>query len=622
MFIKEVKKQNSKKGKVFFQYYLIQSMRVDGKPRQRNILYLGSRPVLQDKSKRKIVAQLLEDKIYEKPMLFASVDDAELLTLVDHYYKKYLNKYQGLDTDRYFSKPPNQGNVEFEAINVEALDLNDTRSFGAEHLCYGVLKKIGLEGFLSSQGFTPLQITRGLISIIARAIFVSSEHKTAQYLQVCSALNELFGMDFDQITRHHLYDISDTLYEHKDFIDGFLYNRFVEMFDLDDSLVIYDLSNSYFEGAKRGSDLAQYGKSKEKRNDCKQVVFTGVINQAGFVRHSRIYQGNQVDCLTLGDMLDDLKSHSPIGTKHTVVIDAGIATEANLAVIRGAGLNYVCVARKQIKDYASRWKSEKVFIQDNNASPIELAILEDPEQPDTWIYVKSERKTRKEQSMDIKLNQRFEQDLQTAKAALDKKGGIKKTEKVYERIGRIKQKHKTVQAKYNISIKSNGVEATDIIWKRKETNNNNKAKLNPENQGVYFIRTNIALSQEKHIWKVYNTIREVEATFRCLKTDLQIRPIHHQNDQRVEAHIYLTILAYQLVNAIRFLLKQSNIHYDWSNIVRIMNTQQMATVELKTQGKTVCVRKASRPNKEALEIYKAAGVSSMPKKNKKYVVYH
>ena len=451
---------------------------------------------------------------------------------------------------------------------------------------------------------------------------MSSEHKTARYLQSCSALGELFNKGYGEVSRHHLYAVSDRLYENKEGIDKFLYQRFVDMFDLEDKLVIYDLTNSYFEGRKQASKLAQFGKNKQKRHDRKQVVFTGVINKEGFIRHSRVYEGNTADCATLSDMLEDLKSHSPGKAKRTVVFDAGLATEDNLACIRAAQLTYVCVARTQLKDYAAKLSDEKVVIYDQNEQPIELVMVEDATQPDKWIYVKSEGKTRKERSMADKLFGRFEQDLLTAQAALGKKGGIKKTEKVHERIGRIKEKHKKVQAKYTISISSQQGRAVHIGWKLKPVDKNKTApKLSAQNQGIYFIRTNLDIGKAE-LWQVYNTIREVEATFRCLKSDLQIRPVYHQKDQRVEAHIYLTILAYQVVNTVRYMLKQKNLNYDWTNIVRIMSTQQMATVELKGEAKTIGIRKASRPTKEALDIYKATGISSMPKQKRKYVVYH
>ena len=121
---------------------------------------------------------------------------------------------------------------------------------------------------------------------------------------------------------------------------------------------------------------------------------------------------------------------------------------------------------------------------------------------------------------------------------------------------------------------------------------------------------------------MYNTVREVEATFRVLKTDLQLRPVHHQKDERVESHLYLAILAYQLVNTIRYMLKENGITSDWRNIVRIMNTQSIQSIIFNNETKKFCVRKPSKPIKEALDIYQATNTKSMVPDKKKYVVYH
>ena len=141
-------------------------------------------------------------------------------------------------------------------------------------------------------------------------------------------------------------------------------------------------------------------------------------------------------------------------------------------------------------------------------------------------------------------------------------------------------------------------------------------------KGVYFIRTNFENPNEKQLWKIYNTIREVESTFRALKSDLKIRPVHHQKDNRIESHIYLTILAYQLVNTIRHMLKEKGINYDWKNIVRIMNTQTIQTIVLPTDKKVIHLRKPAKPINEVIEIYQAANCKNSQKAVKKYVVYH
>ena len=130
------------------------------------------------------------------------------------------------------------------------------------------------------------------------------------------------------------------------------------------------------------------------------------------------------------------------------------------------------------------------------------------------------------------------------------------------------------------------------------------------------------MEQEEELWQIYNLIREVEATFRCLKTDLNLRPIYHQEDQYIEAHLNLGLIAYQLVACIRHQLKDKGINHSWSTIVRIMNTQKMVSVEQRAKNKTIKIRSATKPNDKVAQIYAATGVKHTPIKPRKFVVYH
>jgi hypothetical protein len=616
MFIREVKKKRSKDSKTFYQYTLAQAARVDGKVRQRAILYLGSDPLLRDKSNREIVLDILKSKIFGLSKMFPSDTPKSLVELAHRYYEKYCIKYCQDDTPT-VSIPPAPKKAEFHSIDIKGLEVNDVKTFGAEHLCMQVLDKLQLKACLASAGMGDGQIRKALISIASRAIFSTSEYKTVQFLELNSELAVCFGHK-QPITHKQLYTVSDTLYRYKEQIDKFLYNRMTDMFDLNDKLVIFDISNTYFESRKTDSKAARYGRSKEKRNDCPVVVFTGVINAEGFIRHSRIYEGNKADAATLSDMIADLKKYSSPKADHTIVIDAGIATEENLALMREKGYKYVCVSRKRLKDYpAGPSGSKTTQFTDREKNKVELAVFRPEGFPDTWMYVQSEAKRAKEQSMDKKLKERFEEDLSSIEKAIGKKGGTKRIEKVWERIGRAMQKHNRVSSGYEVQVNEEDGIATGLKWSEKP----DKRKEN-KSKGVYFIRTNYNKPTETQLWEIYNTIREVESTFRCLKSNLNIRPVHHQNDVRIESHIYLTILAYQLVNTIRHMLKNNNIHHDWTNIVRIMSTQTIQTIELPTDKKTIHLRKPAKPIAEVQQIYDATKCRHTQSALKKYVVYH
>jgi len=617
MFIRQVKKKNAKNGKTFFQYQLVQASRIEGKVKQQSILYLGSEPLLSDNENRKMLIRTLQAKIFGQSLLFAEDYPGYIHELSERYYEKFKIKYKDVAINESLSIPPIEDQSQMETVDVASIGVEDSRTFGGEHLCSQVMSKLDLKSCFASLGFNQKDISLAYISIISRALFKASEYKTTQYLCDNSELQRMHDHEYERISHYSLYKIADKLYDNKAFIDKFLYKRLTDLFNIKDSLVIYDLSNTYFEGRKASSKLAQYGKSKEKRTDCKQVVFTGVINANGFIRYSRIYEGNMTDSPTLEEMITDLKSHSDTTTDKVIVMDAGIASEENLQYLSDQQLKYVCVSRKQITHYSVDQDSSVLTIKDKRDHPIELKVFTPQGYSDTWMYVKSEQKRMKERSIDDKISSRFQEELQSLSNGLDKKGTTKKVEKVWERIGRLKEKYRLVSGKYLIEVTASAGKATEVTWQRKQVE-----KASQKTNGVYFIRTNIKQNNEKQLWDVYNTIREVEATFRCLKTDLQLRPVFHQKDERVESHIYLAILAYQLVNTIRHMTKAKGITHDWRNIVRIMNTQTIQSIILNGETKKFSIRKPSKPIMEALEIYQATRTKSMIPDKKKYVVYH
>lgn len=615
MYIRVVKKQRSKESKVFYQYTLAQTSRINTEVKQRNILYLGSDSLLADKENRNIVLRILMSKIFEQPELFPLDASDDLLSLALSYYDKYCLKYdQNIDNPT--TIPPAKAQADYQNVDLQGLEVEDVKEFGAEHLCRQTLDKLELRDYLLSLGLDAEQVTQSLIAISARA-YAASEHKTSQILNLNSELPACYGYD-KPISHKQLYQVSDLLYTHKQRIDSYLYQKITDMFHLKDSLVIFDISNTYFETNKSQSKKATWGNSKEKRVDCPIVVFTGVINQDGFIRHSRIYEGNKPDSATLSTMIEDLKAHSPKQVQQTIVIDAGIAKDENLALMDKEGYRYVCVSHKRLKDYVLDQSTPQVIqLTDRDRQKVALQIFHPEGYRDTWMYVESDGKKKKEQSMKDKLCEKYEQDLEQIKSAFSKKGGTKNISKVWERIGRVKERNNRVTARYKIEVSEKDGIAVDMTW----TFIPNKVKDEKSN-GVYFIRTNLPDTNEQQLWDIYNTIREVESTFRSLKSDLNIRPVYHQNDGRIDAHLYLTMLAYQLVNTIRYMLKQSDINHDWKNIVRIMSTQKIQNIKVPTDKKTIYIRKPSKPIEQVQQIYKATNSNETQKTQRKYVVYH
>lgn len=296
-------------------------------------------------------------------------------------------------------------------------------------------------------------------------------------------------------------------------------------------------------------------------------------------------------------------------------MDAGISTEDNLKMLKSESFHYICVSRSKLKNYRVT-NFPPVEIRDKSDQPIEIAQVEAEGETDSFYRVKSYTKGLKEASMENRFTAAYEQGLEQIAAALTKKGGTKKLEKVWERIGRLKEKYSSVNRLYDIQVESDeqGIYATSITWNKIGTDGVKK-------HGIYFLRASLPNFDEETIWTIYNTIREVESTFRCLKSDLSLRPVFHKTDDATMAHLHLGLLAYQLVSTIRFQLKQQGIGHEWKEIVRIMNTQKMVTTTLvNTDERRVSIRKCTAPEPKVRMIYDALGYEQKPFIRKKSVV--
>ena len=227
---------------------------------------------------------------------------------------------------------------DWQTIDMDSVRNKDIREVGAEWMCLQAIKQLGIDEFLQSRGWQPEQINLAMTQIISRAIYPASELKTSRWIQENSSVCELTGYDSQKITKDKLYQMSHALYAEKDGLEQYLSKKTNELFDIQDKIILYDITNTYFEGEKRNSQLAQFGRSKEKRSDARLVVLAVVVNPEGFIKYSAVYQGNMADCKTLGDMIDKLRlATSTMGKKAIVVMDAGFATDSNIKMVKEKG---------------------------------------------------------------------------------------------------------------------------------------------------------------------------------------------------------------------------------------------------------------------------------------------
>ena len=547
--------------------------------------------------------------------------------LFDNPLSKY-NEFVRRKTEEFWSAIVRSGNIDAVKKNIEdsrkkaerlvevdTMKHTDAREIGAEWMCLQAIRELQLDRFLESEGWSEVQVNTALAHLITRTVYSPSELKSMDIMRENSAVCELLsGNQQWQPGFHHIYNVAPSLYELKDKLETHLCNTTDTLFNLTNTIAIFDLTNFYFEGRKEGSHKAQFGRSKEKRSDCKLLVLALCINKEGFIRYSSILAGNTADPDSLPGMIDTLAAKTRVpdrpDRKTLVVMDAGIATEDNLARIRERGYNYLCVSRRRLTDYRLSDDMKSVTVLDSKEREIRLTRVSHEEGGDYYLQINSPTKALKEESMNRRFKENFEMELTKARESLSKKGGKKNYEKVIERVGRAMQKHPSIARYYVIDYirdKDNPKNMADIRWRIAVPDSMDR------DSGIYFLRTNVESLDERTTWEYYNLTREIESTNRQLKTDLNLRPIHHQKDERSDAHLFFGLLAYWIVNTIRYKLKQKGYTSHWTEIVRVMKTQKAVTTEATNAlGEKVHLRMCSEPGKAADNIYELLNYKKMP----------
>ncbi|MBI3901412.1 MAG: IS1634 family transposase [Nitrosomonadales bacterium] len=427
-----------------------------------------------------------------------------------------------------------------------------------------------------------------------------SELATHAWLQKRSALGELIDFDFEAMDLNRLYRASDALYKHRDALQDHLFEAAKSVFGFADTVTLYDLTNTYFEGIAAGSPKAARGRSKEKRSDCPLVTLAVVLDGSGFVRRSRVFAGNASEPQTLQEMLTGLSA--PKGA--AVAMDAGIATEANLAWLKTHGYHYVVVSRKRERQFDPEMASE---VQTAGDVTIKIHRVLDEQNGEAHLYCHSPAREQKDRAIDNAKSSRLEATLQKLADGLGKSTGTKAIDKVTERIGRAKQKYARAAQHYQIDVvpDESGKNAAAITWEKLVKQGS--AAMYP---GIYCLRTTLIDLDDATLWRTYTMLTNLESVFRSLKTDLGLRPVYHQVERRVEGHLFISVLAYHFVHAIRLQLKAKGVDDAWESLRETLAGQQRITTTLQRRdGRAVHVRKATRPEPHQQKIL---GILDLP----------
>lgn len=612
MYFKASGRTNPRTKKYEGYYRLVESYRnAIGRVCHRTILNIGFLEQELTAEQLNIIAGHLTDLYQKKTSLF-EITEPLIKKWVIRWWNR-IKEEKKLDLTLFDAKS--------RMVDADTIEHKNVREIGSEWMCYNTWQELGIDQVLEANGFTGQEIKFAQTQVISRAVYPASELATSKWILENSAICELTGFPIEKINKDRLYRGALKLYGIKEELEQFLSIKTNELFDIEDRIILYDLTNTYFEGEKRSSALAKFGRSKEKRSDAKLVVLALVVNTFGFIKHSSIHEGNFSDTSGLSKVIDQLDyNYKESGIQPMVVIDAGIATEDNLTIIRQKGYHYLCVSRKHLKDYKVDTSRLSVLLESKNKYNIVLKKVAGVQDQDYYLEVTSNKKKQKEESMKNQFEQRFELELEKIKIALSKKGGTKRIEKVHQRIGRAKQKYPSVHQKYSIQVINDAQDKNviDLMWNKIQDKEANII----EGLGRYFLRTSLDLKDEVLVWNVYNTIREIENTFRILKTDLDLRPIYHKKDESTLAHLNLGLLAYWLVNTIRSKLKSQRINHCWKEIVRIGNTQKIITTRgTNLAGIDIHVRKCSLPETKLAQLFIILKIKSRPFTKLKSVVH-
>jgi transposase len=608
MYIRRTKTKTTDQGGASFTYRIVESVRVGTQVKQRTLLNLGKDFAIEPAQWPLLTArieQFLQGSKPHQAELFDLADD--LGQLLEAAAERYSTLIIAKLAQPVASASSDQ---DYHSVDINHIEAIQARSIGVEILALHVVMQLQLDQKLAALGFNKIDSAAALGSIIGRMISPGSELQTHDWLQSRTGLGELLDHDYGSTSLTRLYTISDTLLKHQAALEAFLAGQEQTLFDLNRSIVLYDLTNTYFEGQCTQNPKAQFGRSKEKRSDCPLVTLGLVLDGDGFPLGSQVFPGNASEPATLALMLGGLQGKNPLSCEKPVIImDAGIASASNIAWLSEHGYQYLVVSREgHAKDPRDQESAVMVRKTEHNSVAVYREI--DAETGETRLYCHSELKAKKEQAIRNRFHIRLEEGLDKLNAGLDKKGTTKNYAKILERIGRLREKNSRVAQDYSIEViadadKNNAIR---IEWKREF-----QSDQKDQHCGVYCLRTNIPDWSEEQLWTTYTMLTEIEATFRSLKTDLGLRPVYHHKEDRVTGHLFITLLAYHLVHTLRYQLKQQGIQLSWDSIRNIMSTQQRITITLPTDDhKTIHLRTTTQAEARQKQLYAALNIKSDP----------
>ena len=603
MFIRRTQTRNRLGGQPYSTFRLVETSRVGSAVKQTTLLNLGSHFDLPQ-DQWPALARHIDELLRGQQPLF----DAKLSETGQALAQRYAAQLIALRASAVSLTPAQAAKADpnepgrYQEVDLDSLDLVRPRSVGVEHAALSAMRQCGLQDKLAELGLNRPQIAAALGNIIGRMAHPGSELATHAWLQQRSALGELIDFKFESMDLNRLYRASDALYKHREALQEHLFSQAQAILGFGQTITLYDLTNTYFEGSAAGVSKAKRGHSKEKRSDCPLVTLAMALDGSGFPRRSRVFAGNASEPATMKNMLTGLGA--PHGA--TVVMDAGIATEANLTWLRAQGYHYVVVSKLRERQFDPALATE---VQSAGQVTIKIQRVLD-EQGHALLYCHSPAREQKDRAIDETKAAGFEAVLLKLAAGLSKPRGTKDVAKIMERLGRAKQRFARAAQHYQVEVSKDdtGSQVRAITWIKRV-----KPGSAAAHPGVYCLRTTLVELDDATLWRTYAMLTNLESVFRSLKTDLGLRPVFHQIDRRVEGHLFISVLAYHFVHTLRLQLKAKGVDDSWQTLRETLATQQRVTATLQRRdGRAVHVRKATRPEPHHQKINAILGLAPNP----------
>ncbi len=435
-----------------------------------------------------------------------------------------------------------------------------------------------------------------------RLIFPLSGHALPDWMGR-TALDDILGAQLSLLSDEALYRNLDRLRPSRERIERELAGREKTLFNLDDTVYLYDLTSTYFEGQALSNPQA-------KRGDAKQVLVGLVLERDGFPKVHEVFDGNRQDRTTVGEMLDRLKKRTGPKPGSTVVVDRGMAYDEDLEAIRARGYHYLVAGRQPervpwLGEFESDDDGEEMIRTPSPRNPDQeksrVWIKRREKQNEVYILGRSEGRQARDRAIRGTHEQRLKKDLQRFQARIEK-GRLKEAKKIYQVIGRLQQRYPRVARYYRIDFDA---EQKTLTWQE----DSEKKAMAEKLDGGYVLKTDRQDLSADEIWRTYLLLTRVEAAFRAMKSPLAERPIFHHLEKRTQTHIFLCVPAYHLLLAIEKRFLDQGVHTSWWTLRQQLSTHQVITLVLPTAGgKVLKIRKGTIPELIHREIYATLGI--------------